>query len=51
LIHCRRDGSKGEQFLKLLDGEVADSNGFGEAKSLAFLKGFPHTLHVKLHYL
>lgn len=47
LIHCRRDGSDGEKILKLLDREVADSNGSGEAKFLAFYHGLPHTLHIK----
>ena len=51
LIHRRRDGSEREQFLKLVDGEVADSNGLGEAKSLAFLHRCPHTLRVEFHYL
>ena len=47
MIDHGTDGSNREQILKLLDREVADSNGFGEAKFLALFHGFPHTLHVK----
>lgn len=47
MIDHGTDGSNREQILKLLDREVADSNGFGEAKFLALFHGFPHTLHIE----